>query len=144
MPCQAFSSPSVSFTPSYQACEAVPTLLIKYPKGALVFQLGCFLSVHYWHVFNNSSACAAEDTPPWIWCFNSSQSNCVHLGKMNLKFAFALNFSNRPKCQVRTETGLCTSDSAAVTLSWWQASVSFAQRAVADGWNLPERLKISR
>lgn len=93
------SSRSVSFTPGYQACGALPPLLIKYPKAALVFQLGCVLSVHYWQVFNNSLAGAAEGTPPSICCFNSSQRHCVHFGKMNLKFAFALNFPNRPKCQ---------------------------------------------
>lgn len=99
IPCQASLQPLRVLYPRYRACGAVPTLLIKYPKAALVFQLGCVLSVHYWHVFNNSLARAAEDTPPSICCCNGSQHNCVRFGKMNLKFAFALNLRNRPKCQ---------------------------------------------
>lgn len=101
------SSPCVSFTPGYQACGAVPTPLIKYPEAALVVQLGCSLSLHYWHVFNNSLACAAEDAPPSICRFNSPRHNCVHFGKMNLEFAFALHFSNHPKCQAGNVAQSC-------------------------------------
>lgn len=57
----SFFGPWVSFTPHDQACTGAPTLLIKYPQVALVFQQGCFLSVHYWHIFNNSWSCITED-----------------------------------------------------------------------------------
>lgn len=59
---ELFSGPWASFTLHDQACRGAPTLLIKYPQAALVFQQGCFLSVHYWHVFNNSWGCTAEDS----------------------------------------------------------------------------------
>lgn len=63
-----FSGPRVSVTPHDQACRGAPTLLIKYPQVALVFQWGCFLSVHYWHVFNNSWGCTTEDSAQGPCC----------------------------------------------------------------------------
>lgn len=61
------SGPWVSFTTHDQACIEAPTLLIKYPQTGLVFEQGCVLSCHYWHVFNNSWDGATEESA-WGLC----------------------------------------------------------------------------
>lgn len=101
----AAPAPPCPLPPGYQACGAAATLLIKYPKAALVFQLGCVLSVHYWHVFNNSLARAAEGTPPSICCFNGPQHNCVHFGENGLDIWLSRSILlTIRKAKVETET----------------------------------------